>query len=67
MGHAIFARSGRDKSSESSLRDAINEFTYQDPNTLPDDLCKTDCKQAGRFVDICKTDCKQAGRFVDRL
>jgi len=36
MGHALFSRYGRDASSQESLRDAINEFTYQDPNTLPD-------------------------------
>jgi len=36
MGHAIFSRYGKDRSSEQSLRDAINEFKYKDPKTLPD-------------------------------
>jgi hypothetical protein len=35
MGHAIFSRYGRVKSSDKSLRDAINDFKYQNPMTLP--------------------------------
>jgi hypothetical protein len=35
LGHGIFSRYGRDKSSAESLRDAINDFKYKDPLTLP--------------------------------
>jgi hypothetical protein len=35
LGHGIFSRYGRQASSENSLRDAINEFTYKNPSSLP--------------------------------
>jgi hypothetical protein len=36
MGHGIFSRYGRNASSQESLRDAVNDFKYTNPNNLPD-------------------------------
>jgi hypothetical protein len=37
LGHGIFSRYGRDRSDEKSLRDAINDYKYKNPTTLPDE------------------------------
>lgn len=36
MGHGIFSKYGINGSSKDSLRDAINQFSYKNPTTLPD-------------------------------